>query len=1002
MSRIPSIAFVRWFGTLAGLTAAAGGQPVSFNRDVRPIMADTCFRCHGPDSSSRMANLRLDRREEVLKPNRRGLAPIVPGDPAASHIIRRIFASDASVMPPRSAHKELSPKQKETLRRWVTEGAEYEGHWAYQPVRRPAVPEVPGGQLRNPIDNFIQDRLKRESLPAAAEADRRTLLRRVSLDLTGLLPAPKEMAAFLADPAPDAYERQVDRLLASPAFAERQAQHWLDAVRYADTSGFHGDNPFPAWPYRDYVLKSFLENKPFDQFTREQLAGDLLPNATAEQRTGSAFNRLTRTSAEGGIQPKEYLAKYAADRVRTLSAVWLGSTMGCAECHDHKFDPFTARDFYSMKAFFADIKETGLVPDRGPLAWGAQLALPNEDQRSRLASLDERLRQLDTKLTGLPHWSGRLVTRQEPAEICWQVQDPLTALSKNGALLKVYREEPLVFTSETGGSIVSETKPGKGLVVASGKTPDQDVYSVTIRPGAGSWAALGIEVMSDDSLPGARVGRGSDRFVLTGVEMEAVTAGRPAPLAFASAATNLTFTSKEMPAFAAIDEDPLTGWGFSTYLDVKGPFLALPLRATLKTLAATTLRIRLRQESAYRHATIGRFRVYLMPGEAPGIAPDMIARDRLQAEREMTEAGIPRVVVTESQAPETTRVLARGNFLDESGAEVEPAIPAMLGQLPASGRATRLDLANWLVSTENPLTARVQVNRLWRQLFGTGLSKTLEDMGSQGEWPTHPELLDWLAAELTGGSGPAWETRRIIRLIVLSHAYRQASIPDRQMLERDPDNRLLSRQNRARADAETVRDIALQISGLLSAKFGGPSVRPYQPEGYLAALNYPKRDYSASRGEDLYRRGLYTVWQRTFLHPSMAVFDAPSREECTVNRVSSNTPLQALTLLNDPIFVEAARVLAQRAAAGQSSFSGRLDWIFQQALQRDATAAERQVLAALYRRNLARYVAAPAQARQLLAIGDSPADPKLPAAQVAALTTVTRAVLNLHEVITRN
>src|SRR6266851_2978450 len=375
---------------LASALATAGGAQgaVSFNRDIRPIMSDTCFRCHGPDKNARMAGLRLDIRDEALKPRRPDVVPIVPGDPDHSEIIQRIFAKDARIMPPQFAHKELNPAQKDTIRRWVAEGAKYEGHWAYEAVKRPSVPELGAA---NPIDSLLRSRLSREGLEPSPEADRRTLIRRVTLDVTGLPPTPQEVDAFVKDTSANAYEKVVDRLLASPRYAEKQAMHWLDAVRYADTCGFHGDNPFPAWPYRDYVLRAFRDNKPFDAFTREQLAGDLIPGASVEQRVASAYNRLTRTSAEGGLQPKEYLAKYGADRVRTLSAVWLGSTMGCAECHDHKFDPFLIKDFYAMKAFFADIQETGLVPDRGLRAWGAQLALPNDQQQAELAALDRTL-----------------------------------------------------------------------------------------------------------------------------------------------------------------------------------------------------------------------------------------------------------------------------------------------------------------------------------------------------------------------------------------------------------------------------------------------------------------------------------------------------------------------------------------------------------------------------------------------------------------------------------
>ena len=519
---------------IACLALTAGAEPVKFNRDIRPIMSDTCFRCHGPDKRARMAGMRLDRREEALKPTASGAIPIMPGDPDKSAIVQRIFAADpARRMPPKYAEKVLTDAQKETIRRWVAEGAVYEGHWAYQPVNRPPVPPVGDvadakAPIRNPIDNFIQARLAREQLTPSPEADRRTLLRRVTLDLTGIPPTPQEADAFLNDRSPDAYDKVVDRLLASPAYAEMRAMHWLDAVRFADTAGFHGDNVWPAWPYRDYVLRAFRENKPFDEFTREQLAGDLLPNPTREQEVAAAYNRLNRASAEGGLQPNEYLAKYGADRVRTLSTVWLGSTMGCAECHDHKFDPFTSKDFYAMKAFFADVRETGLIPDRGRGAWGEKLALPTEQQRSRLAELDEQTlaarRGLDARAQQLKQqrwaWEDRLLPDFEAGKLAWTYQRPAAASAANGAKLTIYNDEAVDSNFYLHGSLSSERKRGEGLVVASGPNPDNETYTVTFKPGEGTWTALGIDVFQDESLPGTRFARGADRFVLTEVEAE--------------------------------------------------------------------------------------------------------------------------------------------------------------------------------------------------------------------------------------------------------------------------------------------------------------------------------------------------------------------------------------------------------------------------------------------------------------------------------------------------
>ena len=1018
-------------------------------------MADTCFRCHGPDKSSRMAGMRLDIREEALKPLRDGNVPIVPGDPDKSAIVQKIFRTDARVMPPPYIHKELTAAQKNTIRQWVAEGAKYEGHWAYQPIERPTPPAIAGAT--NPIDAFIQARLAKEGLHPSPEADRRTLIRRVSFDLTGLPPTPEETAAFEHDQSPDAYVKLVDRLMASPRYAEQQAMHWLDFVRYADTCGFHGDNALPAWPYRDYVLHAFQDNKPYDAFTREQLAGDLIPNATREQKVASAYNRLNRTSAEGGLQPKEYLAKYAADRVRTTAAIWMGSTLGCAECHDHKFDPFLSRDFYSMESFFADIKETGLVPDRGSKAWGSQLALPTPEQERQEAQLTARVaeakQKLDDQMASLAGeraaWEKQLLARYDAGELEWKFQRPFSAKSQNGAVLKIYNDEPVDFTYYDGANGTSERKPGGGLVVASGPNPDNETYAVQFRPGAGTWTALGVYIVQDESLPGIRVARGADRDVITEVDAEA--AGRK--LAFSTAVSNLNSPAADYPAIAAIDGDPKTGWAIATYNETDKAMLALRFAEPLHTDAETVVTVRLHHDSEIRRAVTGRFKLALSSDDYawPNVGKDdkgkevperllkvlRTAEDQRkdgdrklieqhfewanpqdQADRTAVEKAefaaaqledaIPHVVVSEATTPREIRILPRGNFLDESGAVVQPAIPVVFGKLDTGDRrATRLDLANWLVSPQNTLTARVYVNRVWREFFGIGITKTLDDFGSQGEWPVHPELLDWLASEFMhpewqAEGAHAWDMKHLVRTIVLSQTYRQSSMTTPEMAERDPDNRLLARQSRFRVDAETVRDTALSVSGLLVEKFGGPSVKPVQPDGYLVMMNFPKREYAAGHGDDLYRRGVYTFWQRSFLHPSLLTFDAPTREECTINRTTSNTPLQALVLLNDPIYVEAARVFAQNILKNGRGLNGEVDWAFQRAVDRTPSPEELSILTDLYRQGLAEFRGTPAAAEKLIHQGESPVAVGEKPAELAAMTAVARAIMNMHETITRN
>jgi hypothetical protein len=713
--------------------------------------------------------------------------------------------------------------------------------------------------------------------------------------------------------------------------------------------------------------------------------------------------------------------------------------MGCAECHDHKFDPFTTKDFYSMKAFFGDIKETGLVADRGPNAWGSQLDLATPAQAAKRKELKAAVEAAATALEKARGTEAELLQRNTAGELSWVYQRPVSAKAGK-ATLTIYNDEipPMANTPK-------QERPGNGLVIASGENPETETYTITLAPGAGKWAQLGVQAVQDESLAGLGVARGADRMMISEVEAELLPSGKK--LRFVTAASNVRFYNLDQNPLHAIDGNPATGWGGSPYHDGSLPFLALRLAEPVTTDGNSRIVVRLRHETAYRKATTGRVRIALSAGLAApvmdgtnkkheqvdkGLSSAILdalkkpadtrsdddkaliakvldwtegknlalvsARMAAQARLDAFELTVPRVLVSEATKPETARVLRRGNFMDEDGPIVEPAIPGFLGKLPVSGRATRLDLANWLISKENPLTARAFVNRQWRLFFGVGLSKVLEDLGSQGEWPVHADLLDYLAGEFMDSG---WNRKHVTKLIVMSQTYRQSSAV---ASDQDPDNKMLSRQNRMRVDAEVVRDIALSVSGLLTEHFGGPSVRPYQPEGYLAALNFPKRDYAATKGADQYRRGMYTFWQRTFLHPSLVTFDAASREECTVNRTASNTPLQALVLLNDPTFVEAARVFAQNAMkrAGAAAPEARVAWAFRRALGRAPSDEERGILLDLYKKGLRQFDGDPAGARAFISTGDAPVMAGANPAELAATMTVTRAILNLHETITRN
>lgn len=1002
---------------LPGVRPAEPGA-VRFNRDVRPLLSENCFTCHGPDKTTRKAKLRLDTREGLFEV-RDGRATVKPGAPTESSLYQRLTTADVDDrMPPEKSGKTLTAAQIDLFRRWIEQGAEWEGHWAYVPPVRPPLPSPAGAEGTSPIDRFVRARLAREGIEPSPEADRRTLLRRLSYDLTGLPPKPAEVSEFEADRDPGAYERWVDRFLASPHYGERMAVYWLDLVRYADTDGFHADNYRSVWPYRDYVIRAFNENKPFDQFTVEQLAGDLLPNATLEQRVASTFNRLGRSTEEGGAQPKEYLAKYAAERVRAVGTVWLAGTTGCAECHDHKYDPYTLRDFYRLAAYFGDIKEQGVGVREGGL-------VPSPGQAAELERLDLRSAELNAQLTNLTpaliearsRWVAQLEAARAAGHLGWQPIKPASLVSAGGATLTVLEDLS---------------------VLSSGENPTNDTYTVTLATDQRRLTGIRLEALTHESFEKQSLARGNGNFVLTGFEVEAASGGASAPVAIRTAIAD--FSQDGYAVTLALDGKPDTGWAVAGHEKPANHQAAFLLAEPLPGGPGTVLTVRLRHDSSHKHHNIGRFRLSLIGIDQPtldphGLPPEVFAaleaagadrtaaqeealsrhflavtpdlapaRAELASTRQAREAlvkQIPTSLMTVSGEPRPTRVLARGNWMDETGEIVSPAPPEFLGDnAPGDRRATRLDLARWLVENDHPLTARAWVNRLWKRFYGVGLSKNLDDLGAQGEWPTHPELLDWLAVEFMDHG---WDVKHLVRLLVTSQTYRQSSLAPPALRERDPFNRLYARQSRSRIEAEFVRDTALRISGLLVEAVGGPSVKPYQPAGYWDQLNFPKRTWQHDRGEALYRRGLYTLWCRTFLHPSLMTFDACPREESAAERVTSNTPLQALTLLNDPIYVEASRAFAERSLRQCAGDPGtRVEWMFREALARPPASGERAVLTRLYESEQARFVAEAEGARRFVAVGERPVPADLEVTELAAWTSVARTVLNLHETITRN
>ena len=994
---------------------AEGSEKIRFNRDIRPILSDHCFACHGFDKNKRDSGLRLDIREEALRPAKSGSTAIVPGAPEASEFVARILSEDPDdVMPPPKAHKALSSEQKSLLRRWIAEGATYEAHWAYTPLKK----EGGLGAPETVIDHYLERALEQKGIVPSEPADPATLLRRLSLDLTGLPPTPEEVHQFKAAAALNpgrAWDAARERLLGSPHYGERWAAWWLDAVRYADTVGYHGDQNQRIFPYRDYVIDAFNTNKRFDQFTLEQIAGDLLPNATDSQRVASGFNRLSMMTREGGIQAKEYLAKYMADRVRAVGSAWMGATIGCAECHDHKFDPITQKDFYALGAYFADIKQYALyhgvfLPNPELKGWTDHHPFPpeievassyREERRKRFAAEMARIASnawLRQPAGARQAWleEGRVFLAQHPSG--WMTPQPRVETVLRGKVApeaaRVEDDGAVFFEKNAGAEVRLQFSPGS-VTLAALRTqliPRKEYGGNLQRSGElGDWKVL-------PQVHWIRKNRADQPLKIRCADADLKSPtyfqGESLPGVENGWRPSVAHAQQTQTAVWLLDSPPTLGEGDEIRVVFSDPKWApASVRVSVSPFAALDYADQARPMESLASPVLWL--------ESTGA--DAEAFHEFVAAQKSERAclnGRAFSMVSQAVAPYPVRLLPRGNWQDESGPIVQPETLSFIPPLPGTeGRAQgRLELARWLTSAQNPVTPRAVMNRLWKQFFGTGLSAVLDDLGAQGEPPSHPELLDWLAAEFQESG---WDFRHMIRLIVSSKAYQRSSRQRPELREVDPANRLLASQNPRRLDAEFVRDNALAIAGLLNRDIGGPSSHIYFPEDLYRDMEFPKRAFESEKDDRQWRRGLYVHWQRTFLHPMLANFDAPNRDESACLRTQTNTPQQALTLLNDPSFVEAARCLAQIIVRDSADDGARLDLAFQRALGRGVLPEEREGMLQLLTRHRRQFAQTPEKAETLLRTGLAPATSGAPAPELAAWTSVCRVILNLHETITR-
>jgi Protein of unknown function (DUF1553)/Protein of unknown function (DUF1549)/Concanavalin A-like lectin/glucanases superfamily/Planctomycete cytochrome C len=1011
---------------------------VEFNRDVRPIFSDKCYVCHGPDAAAKHVPFRLDSEAAAKADLGGGRRAIIEGNAEASELVKRTSAAKPGMrMPPVSSGLTLSASEIATLREWVADGAKWQKHWSFIPPVRPEVPSIqnaaPGVSF---IDAFVFEKLRREGLKPSPEANRETLIRRVSLDLTGLPPTPVEIDEFLADKSPKAYEKVVDRLLRSPCYGERMAFRWLDAARYADTNGYQFDGERIMWRWRDWVIDAFNRNLPFDQFTRDQIAGDMLPNATLEQKMATGFNRNHRANTEDGIIPEEYAVEYVVDRVETTSAVFLGATLGCARCHNHKYDPFTQKEFYQVFSYFNNVPEQGRAMKYGNSE--PMIPAPTKAQQAALAAIDEKYRSAEAALDKREsfiakdekQWEHRLTEplywmplRNLETAVSFEEDDNAIpsapgrigraglfdgkAFLNRGPVARFDIEDRFSLSAW----IYSDQVPDGSIMSRMADNPKGKGFGVHLDQGkvhvnfTSTWADDAIRVETERVLEpkmwhhiavtyaGSRMAEGVHIYVDGHLEK-----------------TKVLLDSLYRPfrnAGKAFDE-PFrigTGWGperrFRGQIDEVRVYSRVLDDRDLAVLALGEPVNDVARKPDARRSAVENFemRSAYLSSAAPADIRSLSERiDAILDERAKLERSFPTVMVmAEANPPKSTFLLVRGAY-DHPGEKVTPGVPAVLPPLPAGAPNNRLGFAEWVIDPGNPLLARVTVNRFWQMYFGTGIVKTVEDFGSQGEWPSNPDLLDWLATEFVRSG---WDVKALQKSIVMSAVYRQSSETTPEMLQRDPENRLLARGPRFRLPAEMIRDQALSAAGLLVDKIGGPSVKPYQPEGLWKEISMQDMDYVQGHGDDLYRRSLYTFWKRTIAPPEMINFDSANREACVVRETRTNTPLQALNLMNDVTYVEAARFIGQRMMKeGGAGEEDRLRYGFRLVTGHWPSKAQQDVLLGSLRFHLD-YFGDSQKVDAYLEQGESRPDPKLDRRELAAYASVGSLLLNLDEAMTK-